>query len=490
MSTERLFDDDAASVPATAGAPTSPSGAPRLLTANRTQVELRLFDPESLLPADHEARAIWALVEKLDLSEFYAGILACGSEPGRSALDPKVLLCLWLYATSQGLGSARELSRLCKEHHAYRWICGGLTPNYHKLSDFRVGQQAALDALMTQILAVLLRQKLVRLKRTAHDGMRVRASAGAASFRRKKSLDEHLEAARQQVEAVKNLADDPSVTARERAAQERAAQERQARIERALEELPKAQAAKKSHHKKKAKSTAKPAVQASTSDETRPAPTVETPASEASLSVAAAVPAAAAEPPKPVESGDEARVSTTDHEARVMKMGDGGFRPAYNVQLATDTESRFIVGVSVTNVGSDGAQLTPMLGEIRRRAGKLPSEHLVDGGFVNGKAIEKASQDGVTVYAPVPAPRKEGVDRYAPKADDSPEVAAWRERMGTALAKTIYKERAATAETVNADLRMWRGLDRFVVRGLAKVTSIALWSAITYNMLRWIAVTA
>lgn len=442
MSSEKLFDEEVRT--AERKEELKEGGEARVLTADRRQLMMMTSDLEALLPPDHEARAMWSIVERLDLSKFYEPIAARGGRPGRAALDPKVLLCLWLYATSQGVGSAREVARLCREHDAYRWLCGGLTPNYHKLSDFRVGHEAAVDALLTQILGVLLKQKLVQLKRVAQDGMRVRASAGAASFRRKKSLDEHLEAARRQVEAVKKLAEDPSVTARERAAKERAAKERLERIERALAELPKAQAAKDRKGSKHKKNPEK----------------------------------------------KEARTSSTDAEARVMKMADGGFRPAYNVQLATDTTSRVIVGVGVTNVGSDGGQMKPMLDDIKERTGSVPEEHLVDGGFVNVEAFEDAKERGVTVYAPVPTPRTEGVDRYAPKPDDSEAVAQWRMRMATDEAKELYKERAATAETVNADLRQWRGLDQFLVRGSKKVTSVVLLIVVTYNVLRWIALTA
>ncbi len=430
MSNGRLFDEDLA--PGSGPVKTregAVSGAPRLMTADRRQVQMKAVDLESLLPPEHLARVMWAIVEKMDLSAFYDQIAARGSEPGRSTLDPKVLVVLWLYATSQGEGSAREVARLCKQSDPYRWICGGLTPNHHRLSDFRVQNEQAVDDLMTQLLGVMLQQKLVVIKRTAQDGMRVRAHAGAASFRREKSLRACLEKAREHVERVKKLTDDPSVKAKKRAAQERAAREQQERIERALAELPKARAS----------SSKKP---------------------------------------------EEVRASTTDAQARVMKMGDGGFRPAYNVQLSTDTESRVIVGVGVTNAGADAGQLAPMLDEMKERTGTRPKEHLVDGGFVNCDSIAKAANDGITVYAPVPTPRKEGIDPHAPKPDDKPAVASWRERMATDEAKEIYKQRAATAETVNADLKQWRGLTRFSVRGLTKVTTVVLWAALTYNLMR------
>lgn len=411
-----------------------------MVLANRRQIQLRPSCLEDLLPADHRARSLWALVEELDLGSFHESIRSRQDGVGRPAIDPRILVTLWLYATSEGVGSARELARLCESHDGYRWICGGVSVNHHTLSDFRVGHGKALDDLMTQVLAVLMRQGLVKLNRVAQDGMRVRASAGAASFRREKSLKACLKAARKQVERAKRESDRPDSqrSARKRAAAMRAARDREERIRRALAELPQARATKARNGKDK----------------------------------------------------DQARVSTTDPEARVMKMGDGGFRPAFNLQLATDTESRVIVGVGVTNSGSDKNQMEPMLEDVARRTGSRPREMLVDGGYTKLESIEKASEQGVTVYAPLPAPNKEGVDPHDPKRTDSPAVAAWRIRMDRAKSKEIYKERAATAETVNADLRTWRGLDRLVVRGIPKVTSVLLWAAITYNALHWSAATA
>jgi transposase len=412
-----------------------PGGAPRLLRPERHQIRFAPIDLESLLLPDHPARAIWAVVEKMDLSKFEATIAAREGHAGRPGIDPRILVALWIYATSEGIGSAREVERLEEVHHAYQWICGGVHVNHHSLSDFRVDHQEALDELFTQILGVLMHQELVELKRVAQDGMKVRASAGAASFRREKSLRRCLEEAQQQVQEVAREAQGgEEVSARRQGAQERAAKERLERVERALAELPKVREAKKEEDK------------------------------------------------------DKARVSTTDPEARVMKMGDGGFRPAYNAQFATDTKTRVIVGVDVTNAGNDQGQMPPMLQEVEKRTGKRPQEYLVDGGYSKKESIEQMAQKDVTVYAPVQKPRTEGVDPHQPKPGDSPAVAEWRQRMGTAEAKKIYKERAATAETTNADLRCNRALDRFLVRGLPKVRCVVLWAALTYNILKLIAV--
>jgi len=397
---------------------------------------------DELISPQHQARTVWALVEGLDLTGFQEDLKARGSAPGRAATDPKILVALWLWAATQGVGSARELDRLCQEHGAYRWLCGGVSLNYHTLSDFRVGHQAALDQLFTQVLALLMHAGLVRVQRISQDGTRVRASAGASSYRRKATLEEQLAAARQQVEALKCQAAAPvaqEVTARQKAAQARAARERAARVEQALKLIPELEAIKARQGSKK-----------------DPAP--------------------------------PARVSTTDPEARVMKMADGGFRPAFNVQLAQDTESRAIVGVAVNNVGSDQGADQPMRQQIAHQTGAAVQEHLVDGGYAQHAAVENAAAEGVTLYAPVmQKKRKDGqnTDPYAPRPGDSPPVAAWRQRMASPAAQELYKLRAATSETCNADLKCHRGLLPFRVRGLAKVLTVTLWSALAYNLLHF-----
>ncbi len=438
MGQATLFGEDVVGVGPRGNVPGA-AGAPRVLTARRDQLELRPCDLESLLPADHRARAVWMLVERLDLHAFYEPIKARGSEPGRSATDPKVLLALWLYATSERIGSARQLAELCERHEAYRWLRGGVPVNYHTLSDFRVTHEAALDDLFTQLLAVLEAAGVVTLQRVAQDGTRVRASAGTGSFRRAPRLEQRLAAARAHVVAVKRLADepDPQRRVRERAAQERAAREQVERVEHALMELDKVQAMRAQQTGGK-------------------------------------------------KSKGEPRASTTDPEARTMRMADGGFRPGYNIQLASDTTGRVIVGVQVTNT-NDAGHVEPMLDEIERRTTRTPAEYLLDGGYVEDDTVCAVSARGVTLYAPVPE-RKTVADPYQPRPGDPAAVAAWRERMGTAAAQRIYQDRAATAELVNGDLKMWRTLERMLVRGARKVLCVALLNALTFNMLRWFAV--
>ena len=411
----------------------------------RNQIQMVIQDLDATLPEDHQARAIWDFLERLDLSAFYASIQAVQGSPGRPASDPQVLLALWVYATVEGVGSARKLERLCREHDAYRWLCGGVPVDYHLLSDFRREHQEALNDLLTQIVAALMFEDLVSLKEVAQDGLRVRASAGSGSFRRKTRLEEHLEAAKAQVKRLAHQRErpDPGVTQRERAARERAALERQQRVERALAQLPAAQAAKERYAKHAGK------------------------ARQARMK--------------------EARVSTTDPEARVMKMPDGGFRPAYNVQLATDVESQIIVGVAVTNRGTDQGEGLAVEEQVAQRTGQHPGAYLVDGGFVDLEDITILERRGVRVYAP--PKQREGTQGVRWKPGNEPEVLAWRERMETEEGKATYKHRASTAECVNAQARVKYGAQRFNVRGVTKVTGIALLLAITHNLLRWAALT-
>jgi len=419
--------------------PDDAAGTPRLRTANREQVEFRCCCWNDLLTDDHQARIVWQYLQELDLSALLGRIKAVQHRPGHPPIDPRIMLALWLYATLRGVGAARELARRCETDLPFQWICGGVSVNYHTLADFRTQHVEFLDELLTKSVALLMQQELVTLDRVAQDGMRVRASAGAASFRREPTLQEHLAEAQAQVEALKaELETDPAAASkRQQAARQRAARERLDRVHKALEQLPEVEAK------------------------------------------------------KPPEKKDQARASTTDAEARVMKMANGGFNPAYNVELATDTETQIITGVSVINSGSDRDQMAPMIAQHETRYGEAPQEMLVDGGFVKKEDIVAVSepQGSTTVYAPVPSSRDKKIDPHVPKADDAPAVAAWRLRMATAEAQEIYKDRAATAECVNAIARN-RGLQQFRVRGSPKVRAVVLWYVLAHNLMRMVALRA
>jgi transposase len=443
----------AAPAPAPAPAPArarAPVPAPiRLSLPERRQTVIRYDALDDLLSPEHEARVVWSVVESLDLSEFHAAVRAVEGGPGRDATDPRVLIALWLYATIEGVGSARELDRLCEECDPYKWLAGGVPLNHHTLSDFRVDHGAALDALLSRVVATLVGKGLVRVWRISQDGTRVRACAGAGSFRRKDRLGVLLDRAKGHVAELRRLLDDPAqsagLSARKRAAQERAARERRERVEAAVAALPQLE--------EKQKKLAKKVSQ------------------------------------KDKKSGKlkEPRASTSDDQARVMKMSDGGFRPAVNVQLAVDTASRAVVGVDVTNGGVDTGQAEPMRRQVERRTGQKVHEHLMDGGYLVLDEVERAGQEGVSLFVPPKPPRnrdKRGSE-YEPRPGDSDAVKAWRARMGSEAGKEIYKQRAATSETVNADAKAHRGLTRLSVRGLDKARCVALWFALAYNVMHF-----
>jgi transposase len=435
---DELFDLPRTEARPEAGEPAR--GRPRLQRPDRGQVELRPTHLDALLPPDHRARAVWEFVEGLDLSPLRQRIRAVEGHPGRPPIDPGILVALWLYATLEGVGSARALARLCEEHDAYRWIAGGVGVNHHTLADVRVDHADVLDGLLTASVAALVVDGLVTLERVAQDGMRVRASAGAASFRRRAALDAALADAEARVAALRDeLDDDPAATSRRvAAARERAARERAERVRRALARLPEVAAVKRRNGAR----------------------------------------------------ADAARTSTTDPDARVMKMADGGFRPAFNAQLATDAASGVIVGLDVTDVGSDHGLLGPMVRQLGARYGRAPAELLADGGFVALDDIaDLADTLGTIVYAPPTTPRDPMRDPCAPLPGDHPAVADWRIRMGTEAAKAIYRQRGAAAECVNAQARN-RGLQRFGVRGLARTRAVLLWFALAHNLARTIALRA
>jgi transposase len=415
----------------------------RLRRPERSQVEIRCLSLDQMLPPDHTARLVWAYVDSLDLGPLLAQVRAVAGSAGQPANDPRLLLALWLFATIDGIGSARQLDRLCTEHLAYQWLCGGVSMNYHSLADFRVGHGDFLDRLLTDGVAALLHQGLIALTTVAQDGVKVRASAGASSFRRRPSLDRCLAQAQVQVEALKTQADDDpaAVSRRQQAAQERAARDRLQRVEAARRE-----AEALAQRRQEVEQTK-------------------------------GVPAQA----------EQVRASTTDPDAHRMKMADGGTRPAYNAQLATTTAGGVIVGVAVTGSGADSGQMPAMLEQLQRRYQQTPTAMLVDGGFAVLQDIETAYQEyGVAVYAPVKDEDKKraaGDDPFAPRRRDSAGVAAWRQRMGTVAAQALYRQRTSTAEWVNAAARN-RGLYQVRVRGVRSVLAVLRWQALAHNLLR------
>jgi transposase len=418
--------------------PESSGGQPKLEKPDRQQIRIHLAALDDLLAGDHRARMVWGLVQSYDLEPLYARIKSIEGGAGRPAIEPRVLVAIWLYATLEGVSSARELSRLCEEHLAYQWLLGGITVNYHTLSDFRINCGKALENILTKSVAALISEGVILVEKTAQDGIRIRASAGASSFRRKPTLEECLKQAQAAVDQLKREAEEQEGDERSagpKAAQERQAREKLERVKKALEEVEKVAAKRVKRRDLKVKNRA-------------------------------------------------VRASTTDPEARVMKMSDGGFRPAYNGQFSVDMDSGLIVGVQASNE-ADTNLLNPMLDQIEERCEQYPQEHYVDGGYRNNASFEQATEKGVKLYCPIPASysaqSQKRPEDILPK--DGPGVRAWKERMVTPEAKEKYKQRAATIEWANALARN-RGLYRLLVRGLRKVEAVLLWYALAHNLIQ------
>lgn len=410
---------------------------PRVTEPERRQGVIRFEMPDDALEPEHPARVLWQALGKLDLSDFVADARAVEGRAGRPTYSPRMMLTLWTYAISCGIGSAREIERRTRSEKAFQWIVGDVSVGHHVLSRFRVGHQDALDKLMTNILAALMHKGVLLLRLVAQDGMRVRASASAPSFRRSASLEECREQAALHLKAVLAQADDPELSTAQRAAREAGARDFQRRVDEAIATVEELQSGTR-------------------------------------------------------RSDAPARASTTDPEARVMKMADGGFRPAFNVQMATAGSElggpRTVVGVNVTNIGSDMASLTPMLDQIERRTGQLPEVLLADANHGGHAAIVGARARGVDTLVPVPKRRARTDERDRRSTD--PDVMAWMKRMEEPDAKELYRARAGLCEWTNAQVAGRCGVRQFLVRGIQKVTSAALLFAITVNLTQHLATLA
>lgn len=414
----------------------------RLATAERSQVEFQQTSLDELLSADHRARQVWNYVEGLDLGLLYGRIRTTVQSSGRPAIDPAILMALWLYATLDGVGSARLLDRLCRSEAAYRWLCGGVSVNYHTLSDFRIEAGPLLDDLLSRSIAGLIAWGLVDIGTVAVDGLRVRASAGSGSFRSAERLEELYGAAREAVTQLRaEVEEEPgSADQRTKARRRAVADDQLKRLEearRAHEEI-KGQREEQDHSQRR-----------------------KTPRKD-----------------KPV------RTSTSDPQARVMKMGDGGYRPAYNVQIMTAAEGAHIIGLSVTNKGTDHGLLTPALDEIKRRYDVKPQRVLADGGYYSKDDIEALHAKDIELFCPL---LRRG-DPTTPQKGDKAGTIAWRERMASEQGQTIYRRRFAT-ERPHGHMRT-HGLQRLLVRGAEKAKAVMLWHATAFNFqqfkrLRW-----
>jgi transposase len=477
---------------------------PRYEAINREQLCWRVVDVERLIGEEHPARAIWEFVGQLDLSGYSEEVRAVEGKAGRPAWEPRLLISLWVYAYSEGVGSARAIEQLCEWEPGYQWLTGATVVNAHTLSDFRVKHEQRLNGLFGQILGLLSADGLITLERVMQDGTKIRAKAAPDSFRRKERVEQALKQAAEQVEAVEAMSEEET-SRRVAEARKRAARERQERLERALEEFEKL--AEEGSGKNK----------------------------------------------------ENRRVSTSDPEARVMKQADGGFAPSYNVQINTDAKNGVIVAVGVVQAGNDFEQIESGVDRVEQNLGKTPDQVVTDGGFVSrdnivgmkergvefigpcgdeagkgkssyeGRGVSAAYHSAQFVYdaqsdsyrcpqgkilsyegkeqrhtqvsyryraersdchgCPVKSqccPGNRVTGRSVHRSEELAEVAEFRQRMQTEQAREIYRQRAQVAETPNLWIKAKFGLRQFSVRGLSKVGMEALWACLTYNIRVWI----
>lgn len=419
-------------------APPAPGrGMPRLRQPERCQPGWEIVAIDDLVARDHPVRAVWAFVGTLDLRSLHDAVKAREGVPGQAPPAPELMLALWLWATVDGVGSARQLDKLCGEHLVYRWLCGGVSMNCHTLADFRTAHGDVLERLLADGVAALVVEGLVALDVLAQDGVRVRAAAGAASFRRRPRLEELAAAAKARVARLREELDsDPAAgNRRQQAAQQRAAREREERVKAALDRMSELEVERARRAKTNKAQTAKQ---------------------------------------------KEPRASTTDAEARSIKMADGGFRPAYNLQIVSTPSSQVIVAVDLDSTGSDHGLARRGLEGLTDR-GIKPADYLVDGGFAKNEDIEWAEASGIKLWCPA-VHNKHRTDPYAARSDDGPGMADWRRRMASEPGKALYKERSK-AECCNAWARRM-GLSRLLVRGKQKAGVVLLWFALAHNMLR------
>jgi transposase len=466
---------------------------------NRQQMSWRAVDVERLIDEDHLARSIWELVGRLDLQRFYQEIESSAEEGGRPAIDPQLLISLWVYAYSQGIGSAREVARRCEYEPAYQWLTGLQEVNYHTLASFRVEKQEELDDLFTQVLAALSREGLVQLKQVMQDGTKIRSAASPRSVQGEGAVREHWERARQHIQEMGDPRNEEA-SPRTQQARGRARRERQERLDQAMAELEKLrqQKAARSPHK---------------------------------------------------------RVSLSDPQARLMKHADGAVTLSYNAQISADATQGFIVEASVTQAASDWEQLLPAVERIQRRLQQRPQQIVADAGYTTRASIEALGEQTLDFLGSMPRQdassgrttpgrlppgaflyqpdsdtylcpggkslryegrhtRQQGLTQYRYRArkqdcqscpqqpqccpgnqkqgrsimrlQESAAVLAFREKMASAKAQAQYRRRGRVVEFCHAWIKSKLGLRQFHVRGLAKVGTELLWACLTYNLQHWI----
>lgn len=419
-------------------------GNARVKLPQRHQVEMHLFSLDEMIREDHLVRTVVRYVDSLDLSELYDSIKSKAGHVGRDAIDPRILFSLWLFATLEGENSGRRIAALTERDLAYMWICGGVSVNYHTVCNFRTEHRDLLKRILTDSIAVLQYHNLVQLETIAQDGMRVRASAGSGSFRTQSTLEAFKKSAEQYLEKLNQESDDDDdqdLSKGQKSARKRAAKEQLDRLEAACLEMEQMQ----QRYKKRNKNVGEK------------------------------------------NKRSEPRASTTDPQARRMKMADNGYRPAMNVQFASDADHMLITYVEVTNEGTDTSLLQPMYERICSQYGVVPKKYLADGGFSKKQGVSELERNGTLFYGPLYNEKKQlesGQDPYLPREGEDKYYTQFRQRMGTAEAKEIYRRRAPVAEFPNAVCRN-QGLTQFSVRGLIQAKSQALWHALAYNFRRF-----
>jgi Transposase DDE domain len=315
-------------------------------------------------------------------------------------------------------------------------LCGGSGPNYHTLATFYAAHGDFLDATFVDILATLSAHGLLKAKAIAVDGRKVPANASKESFHREPTLNRHRQEAEDHVAALREQRVHAQASSNQQAAaRRRAAADRQQRLDQAMTMVKQRQAERQA----RGRADAKP---------------------------------------------EEARASETDADARKMKRSHGGYEPAYNVQTATDVDSGFIVAVAVLDQASDNGQLAPMVEQATANLGKAPDQAMADTGYMSKEDIEQLEAEDIEVLMPPKNERQDkeqGKDPYQRKRDDSDESAAWRQRMGTEMARQLYRRRAPVAEGVHAQ-QSNRGWKRFRLRGLLKARVEATWQALAHNL--------
>jgi transposase len=425
------------------------SHRPHLKIANpcRTQVEMNFFCLDDRISHDHKARAVWDFVQELDTSILYEMVESTKGAPGRMATSPQVFLALWLYAITEGTVSARRIERECQENDAYRWIAGGVGVNRNNLSNFRNKHFTTFHVLLTESLAVMVKNGVLQEEDFSQDGTRIKAAAGFNTFRSETSIEEVKTAICTLIKEIEK--EEKKTTSREKGVnlkrQKKYATRRLERAQQAVQELEKHKASLINNGQKNRES------------------------------------------PKVLEKRlDKVRASLVDPEVRKMKMGDGGFRLAFNLQFATGVDSRAIYGVDVVNTLDPGT-MPPMIAQVAYRLNQLgismPSHWI-------GDAAYSGKDDLNTVYELYPdinviaAPQQKLEIAQQEKKMDSEAVKRWRKSIGTDEFKKTYKQRCSTAEFSNMQTKI-QGVGQILVRGLQKVKSMCLLHAIAFNMGRF-----